>query len=456
MNRIALPGSLAGRIAAPPSKSSMQRAIACALLADGESLIRNPSFCDDALAAMELARALGAGVLREPGLVRIGGAARRFSEARGRHPDGDESGIAPRLACGESGLCMRMFTPVAALLPGARTLEAGGSLARRPMEMVSAPLQALGAAAETSGGFPPLRIRGPLRGGSIRVDARASSQLLTGLLIALPFAAESSILNVDNPVSTGYLDLTLDTMRAFGVRAARDSGFTRFDIPGGQRYRACDFTVEGDWSGAAFLLVAGAIAGIRQGAIAGSLPDAAAEGITVTGLQRASSQPDRAILDALERAGAGLEFDDARAEVRVAPAPGLRGFEFDARDCPDLFPPLVALASACKGESRIEGASRLKAKESDRASVLIGEFASLGITVRRDGDALAVSGGRLRQGRVDSHGDHRIAMAAAVAALRLDGGAGNAAGAGVEIEGAECVAKSWPGFFDDLDSLRIR
>ena len=437
MIRTAAPGTLSGSIAAPPSKSSMQRAVACALLAEGESVIRNPSFCDDALAAMDLARGLGAVVDQGHDSVRIHGAP-GFSGAAARTADPGMDTL--HLSCGESGLCMRMFSPVVALLPGTRVLGAEGSLGRRPMDMVAPALQALGASVETAGGLPPLRIGGPLHGGSIRVDAHASSQLLTGLLIALPCVPESSSIMVDNPVSTGYLDLTLDTMRAFGVHAARDAAFTRFDIPGGQRYRACDFTVEGDWSGAAFLLVAGAIPAGRAG-LAGDRA-----GLAVRGLQRGSSQPDRAILDALDRAGASVRVDAARDTVRVSPGP-LRGFEFDATGCPDLFPPLVALASACRGETRIRGASRLKAKESDRASVLIAEFAAIGIEVRREGDALVVRGGMVRAGRVNAHGDHRIAMAAAVAALSGSGA--------VDIEGAECVAKSWPGFFGDLDSIRI-
>lgn len=419
----------------------MQRAIACALLAEGVSILRNPSFCDDAEAALALSRGLGAEVEVSGSTVKISGSPRfRFKAA------GEGGAVASTgseiLSCGESGLCIRMFSPIAALLPGERLLEARGSLAKRPMAMVTGPLESLGAEVEIENGLPPIRIRGPMRGGDIGVDGGQSSQLLTGLLIALPLAPGNSSIRVSNAVSRGYLDLTLDTMRAFGVEAKRDADFSMFEVPGGLRYRACDFTVEGDWSGAAFLLVAGAIASADSSA---SQSDAMTGSLRVEGIQIGSSQPDKAILTVLESAGARIELGDADT---VAVSGGdLRAFEFDATDCPDLFPPLVALASACSGRSRIAGAGRLKAKESDRALVLIEEFGALGIKVSREGDALEVQGGTCRAGTVRAHGDHRIAMAAAVAALRAEGS--------VTIEGSECVAKSWPGFFGDLDSIRL-
>jgi len=409
---------------APASKSSMQRATACALLAEAadgrSSALRAPSRSADCLAALGVARALGASVEDQGECFEIRGAsALARSEARVRS-----------LSCGESGLCMRMFSPIAALYAGETELRAEGSLRSRRVDMVAPPLAALGARCETGpSGLPPVRVGGVLRGGLAKVDGRESSQLLTGLLVALPLAARDSVLEVDRLASRGYVDLTLDTMHAFGVQAERDPDYSLFRIPGSQSYRPADFTVEGDWSGAAFLLVAGALA-------------ARGEALAVEGLITSSSQPDRAILEALRLAGAVVDVSAACIRIRRNK---LESFEFDASDCPDLFPPLVALAAACEGTTVLRGARRLAGKESDRAAALSEEFGALGAKVEVEGDEMRVRGSGLAGGRVDSRGDHRIAMAAAIASL--------ASSAPVEIDGAECVAKSWPSFYEDLASV---
>ena len=427
MKRFCAPASVGGAVRAPASKSSMQRALVCAALAEGRSELSNPSYCADAAAALDIVEALGAVCEREEGTLSVEGGilspssplARSGAEAEAR---------SFRLSCGESGLLMRMFAPIAALSPGAVELVGEGSLASRPVSMIEGPLAALGVSCQTKGGLPPVRLRGPLSGGRATVDATSSSQFLTGLLMALPLAARDSVLDVPRLVSRGYIDLTLETMRAFGVVAERDGDYSRFDIRGGQSYRPTSFDVEGDWSGAAFLLVAGAIA--------------AQEKLTVEGLSAASTQPDRAVIRALEAAGAGIVQEKNSVVVSRR---SLRAFEFDATDCPDLFPPLVALAAACDGISILRGASRLRNKESDRASSLAEGFSRLGVSVEVEGDLMRVRGGMIRGGAVDAHNDHRIAMATAVAAL--------ASSEGVEIEGPECVKKSWPEFFEDLGSI---
>lgn len=412
-----------GSIRAPASKSSMQRAVACAALARGESTLLNPSYSADCLAALSVAEGLGARIERRPDSVLIRGGLDLASPSA--------TGEARRLSCGESGLCIRMFTPIAALLPGETLLEAEGTLRRRPLSMLEGALDSLGASCATAGGLPPVRVRGPLRGGHSRVDGHESSQFVTGLLIALAAAKEDSVLEVEGLVSGGYVDLTIDTMRGFGVEARRLPG-GRFEIRGSQAFLPTSFEVEGDWSGAAFLLVAAAIAA-RQGPL------------SIQGLKLDSSQPDRAILRALESAGAALKVEPTGLSVRRS---RLEGFEFDATECPDLFPPLVALASACGGQTLLRGATRLRGKESDRAAVLREEFGKLGVEIRVEGDLMRIAGrGRVEGGSVDSHGDHRIAMAAAVASLIAEGE--------VQIEGAECVAKSWPEFFEDFEGIRL-
>jgi 3-phosphoshikimate 1-carboxyvinyltransferase len=221
--------------------------------------------------------------------------------------------------------------------------------------------------------------------------------------------------------------MTVDLVRRFGIRISHDEGLTQFGIEGGQSYRPSAYTVEGDWSGAAFLLVAGAIAGKA----------------VVTGLDLHSLQADRAVLAALEAAGADLTVEEEGVSVEGR---DLRAFIFDAADCPDLFPPLAALAAHCEGTSVIYGAERLVHKESDRAGALKEEFGRMGILIETCGNRMEVHGGVVQPTKVHAHNDHRIAMACAVAALRSQGE--------IAIEGSECVAKSYPGFFSDLERLK--
>jgi 3-phosphoshikimate 1-carboxyvinyltransferase len=219
--------------------------------------------------------------------------------------------------------------------------------------------------------------------------------------------------------------MTLHLLTQFGI-TIENQQFERFMIKGPQQYRAQTYNVEGDWSGAAFLLVAGAIAG----------------SIRVENLNHGSYQADKVIVDVLNMTGAEVEVAQNYVEVGHKT---LSGFEFDATDCPDLFPPLVALASYCEGKSVIFGAQRLKVKESDRGLALLREFTKMGASIQLYPDRIEVTGNALDGGVVESYNDHRIAMACAVAALQSK--------YGVTIQDAECVAKSYPEFFEDLKHL---
>ena len=411
MRKYVASSRISGRIRAPASKSVMLRAVAAAVLSEGRAVtISNPSLCDDAETALGIAEGLGAAVRREAGAVVI---------TAGVHP------AARVLHCGESGLCLRMFPAVAALDDAEFVFEARGSLRTRPAGMLEAPLRALGAACVTRQGFAPVTVRGPLRGGRAEVEAGLSSQALTGLLLALPRAPGDSELSVPAIKSRAYAEMTLDFLRRAGIRTSGEvPGVLR--IEGRQSYRAASYAIEGDWSGAAFLLVAGALAGE----------------ITVLGLDSESLQADRAVCEALEKCGADVAAGPAGVSSRRR---DLRAFAMDLSGAPDLFPPLVALACACEGTTRLEGAGRLRHKESDRASALRSEFGRLGADIRIEADSLVVRGGPLHGGTASSHGDHRVAMALAVAALR--------AGAEVAIEDAGCVGKSYPGFFEDLAAV---
>jgi len=410
MEKSIRPSGIKGTLRAPASKSMLQRAIAAALLSEGTTRILDPTYSNDARAALRVVEALGARVTAGKDDILIKG---------GMKPAGEV------LDCGEAGLSIRMFSPIAALWHEALTLTGEGSLVTRPVSMIEGPLKQLGAAVTTTNGCPPLTVRGPLQGGEAEVDGSVSSQLLTGLLMALPRARGDSRLNVKDLKSTPYIDMTLELLDRFGV-VVEHTGYETFFIKGNQTYSCEEYRVEGDWSGAAFLLTAGAVGG----------------SVTVTGLDAASPQADRKILDALRAAGAGVNLWGNAVEVVNKE---LRGFEFDATHCPDLFPPLVVLACNCTGTTVLTGVERLIHKESNRAAVLEKVFSSLGAVIRIKGDRMEIDGAVLSGGVVDSHNDHRIAMAGAAAAL-------NAAG-DVTVRGYECVAKSYPDFFEDISSI---
>jgi 3-phosphoshikimate 1-carboxyvinyltransferase len=410
MERCVEPSEVKGQIKAPSSKSMTQRAIAAALLADGQSTIFNPSYCDDSLAAMSIACGLGAKLDPKPGELIIKGG-RILKEEK--------------LNCGESGLAIRMFSPIAALYPAEITMVGANSLKKRPMGMIEDALSQLGVKCSSTGGFLPLTIQGPIRGGRLEIDGSVSSQLLTGLLMALPLAERDSEIIVKNLKSKPYIDMTIQLLRSFGI-VVEYSGYELFTIPGKQVYTPRKYTVESDWSGGAFLLVAGAVNG----------------DLHVHGLHSDSKQSDMAILRALELAGAKMKIREDQIDISISE---LKAFDFDATESPDLFPPLVALAAYSSGISTIKGVSRLIYKESDRAAALKEEFGKMNISVVIEGDVMKVTGGQPTGARVESHDDHRIAMAVAVAALRATGK--------VNIRDSQCVAKSYPGFFDDIRHL---
>jgi 3-phosphoshikimate 1-carboxyvinyltransferase len=389
----------------------MIRAAAAAALAPGISTIIGPSLCDDGLAALRIAEGLGAEVIRSGNSAAIKGQGKPLRSA---------------LDCGESGLCLRMFTPLAALGQKEVVLAGRKTLLKRPVGRIERPLASLGASCRTNGGFPPVAVKGPLRGGRAEVDGSQSSQFLTGLLTALPACRDDSELTVLSLRSRPYVDLTISVLARFGVTIDWDKRRDAFSVKGGQSFEPGTFKVEGDWSAAAFLLVAGALAGR----------------ITVENLEASSFQADRRVLDALRAAGASVSFEAAAVSVEAA---GLKAFEFDATDCPDLFPPLAALACFCDGRTIIRGVERLRHKESDRASALVEEFGRIGGRIEVQGDIMGIRGGELEGGGVDSRGDHRIAMAGAVAGLR--------SAKGVRVEGPAAVSKSYPRFFEDLAAV---
>ena len=403
-----------GSVTAPSSKSYAQRAVAAALLCEGTSTLTNMILCDDTRAALQVPADLGAE-------VEAGTDGTPYTVRGGLRPH------AQAIHIGESGLAARLFTPIAALCGERITITGRGSILRRPLAMMEKPLRTLGAKVTSEGGYLPIRIEGPLHGGAVSVDGSLSSQFITGLLMALPLAERDTTLTVHNLKSRPYIDMTLSLLGTFGIDVKHNE-YRQFFIEGRQRYAPARYNVEGDWSGASCLLVAGATTGE----------------VTVRNLNPVSLQADMAIVDALTRAGAQITTTTDSVTVRRSP---LHAFEFDATHCPDLFPALAALAASCQGTSTLRGTRRLAHKESDRARTIADVLESMGIGVDLSTpDVMRVTGGEIRGAEVSSHNDHRIAMAAAVAALRCGQGS-------VTIRGAEAVAKSYPEFWDDLSGL---
>jgi 3-phosphoshikimate 1-carboxyvinyltransferase len=413
------PSCIAGEILAPTSKSAMQRACAAALITKGKSIIHRPGHSNDDKAALSIIAELGATVTRQIKDDTL------LIESNGIAPIGDS------IHCGESGLSIRMFTPLAALSSKPITVNGEGSLLLRPMNFFDSVLPLLNVTVKSTKGKLPLVIQGPLTPKNITVDGSLSSQFLTGLIMAYSAChAKDVCITVTNLKSKPYIDLTLGIMKKFGLPVPEHHKYEAFYFKGGEVAAITpphpNYTVEGDWSGGSFLLVASAIAG----------------DITVKGLNRASLQADVRILDALRETGSDLNFTDTTINI-VPPAEGMKSFYFNATDCPDLFPPLVALAAYCKGKTVIAGVERLAYKESNRGVTLQEEFGKMGVAIELNGDLMVVDGGgTLKGATVHSHHDHRIAMACAIAALRADGP--------VLIEAAQAVNKSYPAFYQDL------
>ena len=407
------PSPVLGILNAPASKSMTQRAIAAGLQTPGITSIYNPAFCNDTNSALEAARKLGAEVVEYEDHIKVAGGLSSYSR---------------RINCGESGLVMRMFAPLAAMKTHKITFMGEGSLRNRPVQMIEEALSQLGVEVRTNNGLLPFSLEGPIRGGKLLIDGSVSSQLLTGLLMTLPLMEEDSEIQVRNLKSRPYISMTIDLLREFGIRI-ENRDFETFLIKGGQEFHPVEYLVEGDWSNCAFLLVAGAIAGE----------------IHLEGLNLKSLQADRAILEALRKAGAEPGMDHGYVSVLKSE---LRAFDFNATDCPDLFPPLAALAAYCKGTSRITGLSRLVHKESNRALSIQKVLTKLGIQLSLQDDVMQITGGEIRAATINPQNDHRIAMMAAVMALGSK--------RPVRILHADCVDKSYSDFYFHLEKLGVR
>ena len=404
---------LAGSVRAPPSKSHTHRAFFCAALARGKSRLLLPLKCDDTLVTTTALSAVGATIQWKSKEAAVIGAMKL------RNPSGP-------ILCGESGTTLRFMTAVCATMPFETEISGEPSLLRRPIRDLVVALEKLGASSACQDECPPIRVKGPIKGGSIEIRGDISSQYISALLIAAPLAKTPVNIGIVGPLeSKGYVSLTLEMQRKFGIKTRSKDDLTRFEIEP-QEYHPSNVQIEGDWSSAAFLLVAAALSG---------------EKIRVEGLDQASLQADRQLLNILEMMEANVRTDSNSVTMERSK---LRHVEVDVSDCPDLFPAVCVLCAAADGVSTITGTRRLGLKESDRVLAMGEGLRQMGIETSNTKNSFKIHGGKPRGARVDPHHDHRIAMA--FAALGLCTG-------GLAIRNAECVHKSYPSFWDDLRSL---
>ena len=412
MNKTILPFKYQGSLVANPSKSYLQRAIVCAVLAKEKTLflIDNPS--DDVSAALRLLPALGASF--QNGIITPTSSAIRQDELV--------------LSCGESGLLLRLMSTIGLGFAKRLILQGEGTLLQRSIVSLVDQLRAIGLQVESNNGFLPIIIEGEITNTSLSVNASDSSQFLSGLLIALSQRPFDCVVNVTVLSSKPYIDLTLDVLKDFGVSVSHED-YNTFYVNGNQLMSSQKNSIEGDWSGAANHLVGAAISGE----------------ITMKGLSIISTQADKSILNALVDFGAKVEVHEH--EIKVQQNEKLP-FVFDATHCPDLFPPLAILACAAVGTSEIIGLHRLENKESNRQRSIVKMLNVLGVNYRIVADSIFIEGkGKVHGGTIATYNDHRISMAGAIASCIST--------SEIIIDNVDCVAKSNPNFFNDLSGASL-
>ncbi|WP_432649443.1 3-phosphoshikimate 1-carboxyvinyltransferase [Huintestinicola sp.] len=395
------PSKLIGTVSAPSSKSYSHRMIIAAALADGVSEISNVTDSNDITVTSQAMEALGANVLADSGTYTVRGIKTPAEKAE--------------IDCGESGSTLRFIIPVAAALGTTATLNGHAKLPQRPITPYTREFPSKGVTFEPQSGLP-ITLTGKLRAGEYNLEGDVSSQFITGLMLALPMCEEDSVIKLTSPLqSKPYADMTIAALKKFGIdiREMSLSSLPIYLIKGGQKYKPCRTAVEGDYSQAAFFFTANALG----------------SEVKVTNLDPNSVQGDKAILDIISSCG-----DD------------MKPFTADVADIPDLVPILAVLGSFTKGTSKIVNAARLKLKESDRLTCVANALNAIGGKVTAGDDFLTMEHiDTFTGGEVDSCKDHRIVMAAAIAATASD--------SPVIIHGAEDVKKSYPRFFDDFKSL---
>jgi len=407
------PGAVEGKVKAPPSKSYAIRALICSLLADGPSTLENLPACDDVKVVVKACEILGGTVERVGDRLLVKGPPSPSKRER-------------QVYCGGSATAIRFLTALSATIPGLTLLDGDETLRRRPIDGLIDALSALGFKCSyvREHGKPPVLVSGgAFKGGSVMVDGSLTSHYVSALLLISPRSDEGVLITVKGDlVSRGYVDMTISTLKSFGVSVFRN-GYKKFFVPGSQLYRPTNYTVEGDYSLAACLLAAGLIAGK----------------VTVEGLNPHTRQPDRKIIEIAREMGGTLK---ASGNSVTAEKSELKGVKVDARDVPDLVPILAVLGAYASGETKITNVERLRFKESDRVTALLTELSKMGVKITYSRGEFVIRKSKVRGAKVAGHKDHRIVMACTVAALGAEGE--------TVIEGVEHVSKSYPNFVEDF------
>ena len=411
------PTPLCGTVNIPPSKSFAHRAIISAFLSNSPCTVSNIELSKDIEATLSCVKALGGNWAFDKKTKKLS-----FKKTS------SFSSKKLVLDCGESGSTLRFFVPIALALTDNISFKGHGKLMERPLDPYFKIFDTNGIKYSLNKGV--LSLSGKLTPGEFSVPGDVSSQFVTGLLFALPILGGDSVIKIEGNLSSkGYIDITLDVLKTFGIDI-ENFDYSTFIIKGNQKYSATNYTVEGDFSQAAFFLVAGALGC----------------DIACRGLNQGSIQGDKKIIDILENAGATTKWIDDNT-VRAFASAQMHGIVVDADEIPDLVPIVSVLLSFCKGKSRIENAGRLRIKESDRLAAITSELKKMGADITEGYDFLEITGKQILKGAdLSSWNDHRITMAAAIASCRCEGC--------VTISGAKkAVTKSYPMFFDNYIKL---
>jgi 3-phosphoshikimate 1-carboxyvinyltransferase len=414
------PSPVSGEVSAPPSKSYTHRAVILASLAAGESIIRSPLISADTLYTIDASRSLGADIELKDDRLKITGTG-------GKIRVGDRH----RIFAGNSGSTIRMVAPLAALGQTKVVFDGDSRLRQRPIGDLLSALESLGVHARSlnNNGCPPIEIQGgKFSGGEVTISGGASSQHISALLMVAPYTEDGiSIKIADGLHSRPYIDITLDVMQAFGVKAV-NKGYKEFMVKGNQEYKARDYQIEGDYSSAAYFLAAGAIGG---------------KAVTVKNLKADSAQGDKYLLNILSEMGCSVEQE--KEKIKISRKKELTAITLDMGDYPDIVQTAAVVAAYARGKTEITNIGHLRLKESDRIGDTAAELGKMGIKTKVGDNSMVVYGGKPKGSEIEAHADHRLAMSLAIAALFAEGNS--------IINGAEAVGKSYPQFFAELKKL---
>ena len=412
MSAIIRKSDIYGPVKAPPSKSMTHRHLITAALAEGGSVLESSLVCDDTVATVFGLKSLGIEIDKEgDNWIVEGGQLTASSEP---------------INCNQSGTTLRLLLGTCSLLEEKCIVTGAPQLLKRPNAPLLGALEQLGVQTESKGGFPPISIKGKMKGGVAEIRGDVSSQFISSLILAAPYSEEPVTIKVTKRFeSKPYVQMTLDAMRKCGVRATSKQGGAEIRIPLGE-YKPTRTRIEGDWSSAAFMLAAGVLSGK----------------VHVDKLDMDSSQADKEIMHALDLMGAQVKVKGNRV---TAERSYLRGIEMNLSDSPDMFPIVSSLCSIARGRSTLTGLGRLKLKEADRLLAMAEGLTAMWARIHVEENSCIIEGGLLKGAVIDPHGDHRIAMSFAVLGTLADGE--------TIIKDRDCVNKSYPGFWDDLESL---